>query len=390
MSRALPNVTGYSTSNAVKLIKGGKSYFQLLEKLIEEAQHLIFFQTYIFENDATGKRVAAALSLAASRGVKVYVLLDGYASQGLPDEFIQHWRAAGVFFRWFEPILRSRHFYVGRRLHHKVVVVDGLHGVVGGINISDRYNDSPGHIAWLDWAIHVQGEAVHELHKNCVQRAKHGRWSGRNKPIPIPPAQTEVFPKCKVRVRVNDWAFGKIQISRSYLEMLRHAKKEVILVSSYFMPGRDFRKQMRMALKRGVRVKVILAGTSDVILGKLAERYLYPWLFRNKVEVYEYQKSILHGKISVCDGQWMTVGSYNLNELSAKASVELNVDVLQASFCQEVKTNLEQIIREECVRISEKTDTHAGPLNRFIQLLAYETCRLILLTFTFYFKQHKT
>ena len=188
---------------------------------------------------------------------------------------------------------------------------------------------------------------------------------------------------------MNDWVRGKKQISRSYLEMLRNANTEVILMSSYFMPGRDFRRQMRLALKRGVRIKVVLAGASDVKLGKLAERYLYPWLMRNKVEIYEYQKSVLHGKISVCDGQWTTVGSYNLNELSAKASVELNIDVFHEAFSQEVQENLEQIIQQDCIRISEKNNIHGGFFNGVVHLAAYELCRLILFLFTFYFKQHK-
>ena len=390
MSLRAPAVTGYSTNNEVTLVKGGGDYFDLLESLIDGSQYLLFFQMYIFDEGTTGLRVATALSRAASRGVKVYVLLDGYASQGLSDEFLERWRTSGVFFRWFEPLLRSKYFYFGRRLHHKVIVADGLHGLVGGINISDRYNDAPDHVAWLDWAIYLKGESVHELHDICSRRALHRRPSGRYKPISLPAgSQIKKFPECPVRIRVNDWVRGKREISRSYLDMLRGAKSEVILMSSYFMPGRDFRKQLRIALKRGVNVKVILAGPSDVILGKLAERYLYPWLLRNKVEIYEYQKSILHGKISVCDGQWVTVGSYNLNELSAKASVELNVDVLETAFSEEVQTNLEQIIQQDCIRVSEKTKAHAGPFDRIVQLAAFELCRLILFMFTFYFKQHR-
>ena len=390
MSRRANANTGYSTNNEVTLVKGGKDYFDLLESLIDGSQYLLFFQMYIFDEGTTGLRVAAALSRAASRGVKVYVLLDGYASQGLSDEFLERWRTSGVFFRWFEPLLRSKYFYFGRRLHHKVIVADGRHGLVGGINISDRYNDAPDHVAWLDWAVHLQGDAVHELHDICSRRAVHGRLSRKYKPIPLPPGvQTEKFPNCPVRIRVNDWVRGRREISRSYLEMLRNAKIEVILMSSYFMPGRDFRKQLRIAVKRGVTVKVILAGPSDVVLGKLAERYLYPWLLRNKVEIYEYQKSILHGKISVCDGLWVTVGSYNLNELSAKASVELNVDVLETSFSEKVLTNLEQIIQQDCIRISEQAKAHAGPWNRIVQLAAFELCRLILFMVTFYFKQHR-
>ena len=179
MSQKTPLYKDYTTYNEVKLVRGGKSYFDLLEDLINKAIHLIFFQTYIFDEGATGTRLAAALSRAARRGVKVYILLDGYASQGLSEEFLQQWRSWGVSFRWFDPLLRSRHFYFGRRLHHKVLSIDGLHGLVGGINISDRYNDFPGQEAWLDWAVHVQGEAVHDLHAICARRAERTQTSSR-------------------------------------------------------------------------------------------------------------------------------------------------------------------------------------------------------------------
>jgi len=172
--------------------------------------------------------------------------------------------------------------------------------------------------------------------------------------------------------------------------MLRGAKKEVILMSSYFMPGNVFQRQLRLALKRGVKVKLVLAGPSDVKLGKLAERYIYPWLLRHHVEIYEYQKSILHAKIATCDGQWATVGSYNLNELSARASVELNVEVLNDSFAADVQHALKEIIEKDCVRISAKTDKHSGWFNRLIQLIAYELVRMLLFFFTFYFRQHRS
>ena len=183
------HISGYSNNNQLALVHGGKPYFELLEALIENAVHEILFQTYIFDGGNTGLRVAAALSRAARRGVKVYVLLDGYASQGLPNEIISHWREAGVYFRWFEPLLRSKYFYFGRRLHHKALVVDKCHGLVGGINISDKYNDKPGHPAWLDWAIHMQGEVVLELHTLCAQRAISRKRLSLKKPkLPTLPA----------------------------------------------------------------------------------------------------------------------------------------------------------------------------------------------------------
>ncbi|HRI79957.1 MAG TPA: phospholipase D-like domain-containing protein, partial [Cyclobacteriaceae bacterium] len=373
-------------------IHGGRPYFELLEALVEGARQQIFFQTYIFDAGTTGVRVAAALSRAASRGVQVYILLDGYASQSLPDEIIQHWREAGIHFRWFEPLLRSKYFYFGRRLHHKVLVVDGAHGLVGGINISDRYNDLPDHPAWLDWAVHVRGEVVSDLHALCARRAVSGkRLSLKKKKLPpMPTVDPQSFPlACRARIRINDWVRGKREITRCFHDMLRQAQSEVILMSSYFMPGRDFKRQLRLALKRGVRVKVVLAGSSDVKLGKLAERYLYPWLLRHHAEIYEYQKSVLHAKIATCDGQWATVGSYNLNELSAKASVELNVEILNQPFALEVQSVLTEIIQNNCIRITANSDKHSGWFNRLVQLMAYQLYRLLLFLFTFYFRQHK-
>jgi cardiolipin synthase A/B len=103
-----------------------------------------------------------------------------------------------------------------------------------------------------------------------------------------------------------------------------------------------------------VKVKVILTGNADVYLIKYAERYIYQWMFRNGIEVYEYTKNVLHGKIAVCDGQWMTVGSFNVNNLSAFASIELNLEVNNLEFARHVEQRLEHIIAHDCVRITKE------------------------------------
>ena len=112
------------TKNKVRLVRGGKEYFDILVELINKAQDTVHLQTYIYEADETGNTVADALIQAAGRNVAVYLLVDGYASQGLPTLFIDKLVDAGVHFRYFEPLLKSRNFYFGRRLHSKVLVVD--------------------------------------------------------------------------------------------------------------------------------------------------------------------------------------------------------------------------------------------------------------------------
>src|ERR1700721_797351 len=131
-------LTGYTLHNKVRLIHGGADYFSTLAQLIDKATNTIPLQTYIFDGDETGQLVSAALLRAASRQIQIFILLDGYASQHLSPGIINSWKAAGIHFRWFWPLFKSRHFYLGRRMHHKVVVADASFGMAGGVNISDR------------------------------------------------------------------------------------------------------------------------------------------------------------------------------------------------------------------------------------------------------------
>ncbi len=380
----------YTRHNRVKLIRGGREYFQALEDLISGATTSIYFQTYILEEDQTGSAVVNALILASQRGVKVFLLLDGYASQNLSHSFIEKIKASGIYFRWFAPLLRSERFYFGRRLHHKVVVADAQRCLVGGINACDRYNDFKENSAWLDWAIYAEGEVVLNVFHVCARRATN-RWSGSRRFKFINHQPIMVNEVCLTRMIVNDWVRGKMEISNSYFEMFRKSKKEIIIMSSYFLPGRDFRKKLREAARRKVRVRVVLTQVSDVALAKSAERYLYHWLFKNNIEVYEYTRNVLHGKISVCDERLVSIGSYNLNELSAKASVEMNLEVDNETFGAHVYSTLNQIILSDCVRITEADFVnHAHWYEAAWQKMAYTISRILLFCFTFYFKQTKS
>jgi cardiolipin synthase len=170
--------------------------------------------------------------------------------------------------------------------------------------------------------------------------------------------------------------------------MLHRAQEEIIIMSSYLLPGRMIRLALSKAIKRGVKIKLIVSGISDVDFAKAAEKYWYPWLLKNKIRIYEYQPRILHGKLSVYDNKWVTVGSYNVNNISAYASIELNMDVLDQNFATQTTEKLNRIISEACVEITldrYKRKTHI--FARFWYWLSYEIYRLIVYLFTFYFRQ---
>lgn len=381
---------GYTTRNRVELVRGGKPYFRRLHELIGKATHSIHLQFYIFLDDDTGKTVIQALQEAAARGVAVFLQADAYASRELSQKSVDSMREAGIQVKWFEPLFKSRHFYFGRRLHHKVVVVDGLFSLVGGINICDRYNDLPGDPAWLDMALFCEGEASYIVYHIC----RH-MWGEKIKQPALP--WKEIDTACDaipeearydVRVRQNDWVKRKVQIWQSYLEAFNKSENELVIMCSYFIPGILYRRKLIQAIKRGVNVKVILAGFSDIKMAKHAERFLYDWMLKNKIIIYEYQETVLHAKVATRDNRWTTVGSYNVNNISAYASLELNMDIRNTGFAIHTRSVIDEIIQHHCKEIThENYNASTNFLRRAWQRISYGFFNTVLKLFTFYFRQ---
>ncbi len=382
--------SAYSLHNKIKLLRGGYEYFNSLEELILNANQSIQLQVYIFEEDQTGNHIADLLIAAAERGIAIQVLLDGYASASLSTQFRKKMKEKGINLRFFEPILKSKNFYFGRRLHHKIVVVDGSKALVGGINISDRYNDMPGQTAWLDWAVLIEGEAAYELYKLCnsfYAKKETDKIILDEKKLMN---ELDLTSSTPIKISRNDWVMNKNEISASYMKMLKNADSSVIMMSSYFIPGNFFKKNIIKALNRGVNIKVIVAGPSDVGISKYAEKYLYRWAIRHGVELYEYKHNILHGKIAISDNNFVTVGSYNINDISALASIELNIDSEDRNFAIQTGKILKQIIERDCERVKPmQVLRNYSMAERILHWISYEIFRLIFTLFTFYFKRRR-
>ena len=127
---------------------------------------------------------------------------------------------------------------------------------------------------------------------------------------------------------------------------------------------------------------------SDVMVAKYAERFMYNWLFKHNIELYEYKPCVLHGKVAVYDQQWATIGSYNVNDISAYASIELNIDVNNRDFAAMLDETLENIIQKDCIRVTrEHFNLQNGILNRIWERLCYWFVRILFYIFTINFKQ---
>lgn len=384
------NNTAYRKKNKVEFINGGADYFKTLIDLINQAKASIYLQVYIFENDQTGKLVIESLINASKRNVSIFLLVDGIASNKLSNHYINKLKKAGISFYKFDPIFNRKHFYPGRRMHQKVIVIDEAYAIVGGINIADKYNDTQHGKAWLDFAVLVMGEIVTDLVNSCkiLWKETNANYEDNGSKNIFLPINHQFNEFCEVRIRTNDWLKHNNQVSNSYIELFHSAQNKITILCSYFIPGRVFRRLIKNASNRGVDITVITTGISDVLIAKYAERWLYDWLLRHRVKIYEYQSNILHGKLAICDSKWLTIGSYNINDISAYASIELNLDIKNDNFVASTLKRINTIIEKECIEItSEIHYKRKHIINQLMRWLSYQCIRTIFLMCTFYFKR---
>jgi cardiolipin synthase len=368
----------YKGGHYVELLQGGKPYFEAVERIIDESKHFIQFQTYILDEDETGKRIINALIRAAGRGVRIYLLLDAYGTKYLSGELISSIENAGILLRFFSPTFITKGFQLSLRLHSKVVMADGEVAIVGGMNFADRYHGSALKKEWLDFAVLLKGpECVHILSilKKLWNKKFLSKSEQSHEMIQFP-----VFYKEDVKLKVlqNNWYRNRIEILRSYRSAFKRAEKRMIIFASYFLPGRNERKLLRNAALRGVDIMVVFSAESDAPMFKRATEFLYDFILKNKIRIFEYLPSNLHAKVATVDGKWSTIGSYNLNHISDYASVEINVAIMDEKFTGHFDSVLLGIIENDCRQVTiEEFSRRRTWFSRFAGWSSYQIIRLL-------------
>ncbi|MRT40354.1 cardiolipin synthase ClsB [Enterobacteriaceae bacterium RIT702] len=342
--------------NQLRLLENGDAFFPRVLGAIQRAERTLLLETFILFEDEVGNDLHEALLNAAQRGVKVEVMVDGYGSPDLSDRFVNSLTAAGVRFIYYDPrpLVLGMRTNVFRRLHRKIVVIDEAIAFVGGINFSAEHNLDFGAQAKQDYAVEVKGPVVLDITQYVQQQMgseQHTRrwWGARSHR----PAVNAMPGEAQVLFVYRDNDEHRDDIEQHYLAMLRKAQKDVIIANAYFFPGYRLLREMRSAAQRGVRVRLIVQGEPDMPIVKVGAELLYNYLVDGGVEVYEYCRRPLHGKIAVQDQQWSTVGSSNLDPLSLSLNLEANLMVHDRAFNQTLRDNLELLIQQDCVRVED-------------------------------------
>ncbi len=378
-----PSLTCIIPGNQVTLLQNGEAYFSAIEAAFERAQHEIYLETYIFENDDTGKRIAEALRRAAFRGVHTHLLIDGFGSHDLPRSMIDHLQSAGVKVVWFRKKISPWTFKRKRlrRLHWKVAVVDRTVAFVGGMNIADDMKPADHAAPRYDCTVAVEGPLVEVIRLSSRRLWSQAAWHNFRAgwaAAGVLSSSPSVGGAMRAGFLVRDNVRHRRDIEKAYLREIEQSHQEIIIANAYFLPGAHFRHALINAAGRGVRVVLLLQGRVEYFLQHFASRALYGNLLGAGVEIYEYHESFMHAKAAVIDERWATVGSSNIDPFSLLLSREANVVVEDREFAGTLRQSLMRAVTTGARQISNNTWNRQSALLRFINWLSYGFVRLLM------------
>lgn len=373
----------FLSGNCIRLLNSGSEYFPALLEEIAAAKSEIYLESYIFADDPTGHAVAGELCLAAARGVQVHVTVDGFGARNFKTDFAPRLSTAGVLVLQYRPEIGRFHIrrHRLRRLHRKLVVIDARVAFVGGINIVDDNNAPADMCPRLDYAVRVEGPVLAQAHLAARRLWEIVAWVNfkrrfRSRSPAQPCCQAAGEQQAAFLIRDN--LRHRNDILNAYLDAIRQAKTEILIANAYFLPGVRFGYALQAAAKRGVKITVLLQGKTDHPLLRFATQTLYGAALASGLRILEYEKSFMHAKVAVIDGEWATVGSSNIDPFSLLLAKEANLVVRDSKFAGELKASLEEAI-ESGAREMRLVDLDAQPFYlRLLSWLSYGLVRVLV------------
>ena len=331
--------------------RGRDLYDDMLEA-IDNAQHSIMFETYIWKDDRVGQKFKFALIEAASRGVQVYVAYDVFGNLVVRHGFFDF--PPSVHLLRHQPWTGVRGPIAVRSPglnHRKLMVVDHEIGFIGGYNIGSLYATR-----WRDTHVRLRGPGVAELENAFVDYWNQSKHKGL--PTLSNPSDREWGGELKVTRNVPSAAVYPIRYM--YLEAIDRARERIWMTHAYLIPDDDLMLAMFEAVDRGVDVRIVVPDESNHIVADWLSRGFYTQLLRHGVRLFLYQDAMVHAKTATIDGMWSTIGTANIDRLSLMGNYELNLEVLDA----EVAARMEEIFGMDSGNCRELTleEWQARPL----------------------------
>jgi cardiolipin synthase len=330
--------------NEVEVYVRGDDAFAAMREAVAGAQTEILLESYIYKDDSTGRAFLDDLAAAAARGVRVKVLADALGSISTSDEFWREMEAHGIESRLYNPLFEKL-WYQPFRDHRKVLVVDGRIAFTGGMNIGEEYGSTSGvrqpqpGTTWRDTHMRVIGPTAWEM---AIVFAE-GWVQAEGSPLDLPTlsaAEAEA-PGARILVLDSRPNRGQAESAAALAAIVGAARRRVWITNAYFAPGWAAARILGQAARRGVDVRLLLPGMTDVPIVRHAGHGYFSRLLSRGVRIFEYQPSILHAKSLVADGYVSVAGSTNLDFRSFVFNAECDLLVLDEGVAARMEAAFE-------------------------------------------------
>ena len=363
------NSMPFLKGNRTRLLVDGDDTYSALVEAIHTAQSYILFQFYIINDDEAGRRCLQALVERAQQGVRVYVLYDKIGSSKMTAAFLKTCKAHGIHIAAFRSTLgKNNRFQVNFRNHRKVVVIDGHIGFVGGLNIGDEYQGKdPKFGPWRDTHMQVEGPATKVLQ---ISFSKDWYWANRD----FPTVTWESQPAGSETVLILPTGPADRHQSCTLFvgSAIALAQQRVWIASPYFVPDEPTLAALKMAVLRGVDVRIILPKNPDHWIVYLCSFSYYTELQNTGIKLYRYRTGFMHQKVILIDDELAGVGTVNLDNRSFLLNFEIMAYVTKGEFVRDVEAMLENDFAE-----SDWVDYAKYAERSWPSRLAIQTARLV-------------
>jgi len=326
----------FHAGQRLRLLVNGDATFDAILGAISEARQCVLVQFFIIHDDALGRRLQQVLIERAKAGVEVCVLYDGIGSHALPRQYGDTLRDAGVHIYPFATRKRSNRFQLNFRNHRKVVVVDGTRGFVGGLNVGDEYLGlKPSLSPWRDTHLEIEGPAVADLQRSF---AEDWHWvTGALPPLLLPGPGDGVAHTLIVATGPADL---QETCSLYFVAAIHAARRRLWITTPYFVPDPAVMSALRLAVFRGVDVRVLIPSRPDHHTVFLATGLYAHDAVRAGIRVFRYQPGFVHQKVMLIDDDTASIGSMNLDNRSFRLNFEIGALNVDSTFATQVETML--------------------------------------------------
>jgi cardiolipin synthase len=332
-------------NNQIEVIENGDNFYQAELENMRKAQHSINIEAYIFHRGRVTDEVLAVLAERARSGVHVNLVMDSLGSLSTRKTYFKALKDAGGRVEWYHRLRLRNWFISNNRTHREITIVDGSTAFIGGAGYADWWRfETKSEPRWRDTMVRVQGDAVRGLQGAFVENWLESSGEILDGPDYFPGLDSDPGDVTGLVVCSSpSSSMGSTRARVLFQTLIAAAHKSIYITTPYFLPDRSMRKEIVRAKKRGVTVKIIVPGKhGDHALTRSSGRNAYGDLLKAGAEIYEYEASMIHAKITIVDGIWSVIGSTNLDNRSFGINDEINLAVVDSKVAARLIQDFEE------------------------------------------------